>query len=630
MRYSLLGIVLLTTTLSGCSHQGAPGSHTAANIPTTGGGMSVLARVRPKSDPATEARIAEEEQLAKQKMLEQMSKQQMAAATAQADANGNARILPKVSTDPIAPPAEMVASGDGPMFTPATSSPENNPIPSAPLATDKPSATPRVAAYSQTYSGGGGGVVPPPPPGALVPPPPAVTLTTQANVGRGYAINPYNSPELNPYGIPAPQMAFVPPVPQVQARPAGSLFGSGGAQPQQGSDDEAAAAKEDKMRDFVPITPTGMEPRSQYKQRDELKLLWKGALSNGSLSGLMKDERFAAALQHVDIGLPNSPSRGNMSVSQSTADNLFRTGDIDRRIAHNVKKAEMDVANAYYRYLHTYNRFAFAKQTVEARKQQESVASTASEKQRAAADVANAQTEADSAQDDLKAAQNELASVAGAGAARTIIRNITGVAPMLDNVAQAQSDTAGGDNSPGGQVARFFHFGKKEAAPAADGGKLAKADTGKGEARKAKEKDRDKPKKGKDKGSKNAEDLAPAPVAQASSGDKDDSPAPAPAGKAGQDIAFELKDVKVLPRKSVLSVSIRNSGSNSYSFSPDVFSISEGSHKLSEAAMRADFDSTFVQPNGEVRGTITIFGHPWNDKLAVVLSDGSHTVQLHR
>ncbi len=88
--------------------------------------------------------------------------------------------------------------------------------------------------------------------------------------------------------------------------------------------------------------------------------------------------------------------------------------------------------------------------------------------------------------------------------------------------------------------------------------------------------------------------------------------------------------MNVQPRKSILTVSIRNSGSNSYSFSPDLFSVSEGNRKLSEAALRADFDSTMVQPNGEVKGTITIFGPPWNDKLAVVLTDGSKTYQLRR
>src|SRR5690606_10625638 len=64
-------------------------------------------------------------------------------------------------------------------------------------------------------------------------------------------------------------------------------------------------------------------------------------------------------------------------------------------------------------------------------------------------------------------------------------------------------------------------------------------------------------------------------------------------------ISFELKDVQITARKSVLTVAIRNTGSESFKFSPDVISISEGNRKISEAAMRAEFDSTLVKPNKE-------------------------------
>jgi len=56
----------------------------------------------------------------------------------------------------------------------------------------------------------------------------------------------------------------------------------------------------------------------------------------------------------------------------------------------------------------------------------------------------------------------------------------------------------------------------------------------------------------------------------------------------------------------------------------------ENNQKLAEAAMRADFDTTLVQPNQEVKGTITIFGRPWNDKMTVSLSEGGKFLQMRR
>ncbi len=77
---------------------------------------------------------------------------------------------------------------------------------------------------------------------------------------------------------------------------------------------------------------------------------------------------------------------------------------------------------------------------------------------------------------------------------------------------------------------------------------------------------------------------------------------------ASDGITFELKGKNISARKSVLNVSIRNSSDNAFSFSPEDISVQEGTQKLSEAAMRAEFDSTSVAPNQEVKGTITIFG----------------------
>jgi archaellum component FlaG (FlaF/FlaG flagellin family) len=91
-----------------------------------------------------------------------------------------------------------------------------------------------------------------------------------------------------------------------------------------------------------------------------------------------------------------------------------------------------------------------------------------------------------------------------------------------------------------------------------------------------------------------------------------------------------LKGVNVTARKSILTVAIKNSGQSDFSFNPDSFAVSENNHKLSEAAMRADFETTLVQPSQEVQGTITIFGRPWNDRLTVSLSDGTRNLQMHR
>ncbi|MGH9552694.1 MAG: hypothetical protein ACRD3W_25165, partial [Terriglobales bacterium] len=107
-------------TLSGCS-QGAGGSHVASSTPGQGVSFQpkgILGSLRPKADPSVVERMQEEEALAKQKALEAQRLQQQQ----QADTSGMGRILPKVSTDPIAPPAEQIAN-DGPIFSASSNTP---------------------------------------------------------------------------------------------------------------------------------------------------------------------------------------------------------------------------------------------------------------------------------------------------------------------------------------------------------------------------------------------------------------------------------------------------------------------------------------------------------------------------
>jgi hypothetical protein len=294
----------------------------------------------------------------------------------------------------------------------------------------------------------------------------------------------------------------------------------------------------------------------------------------------------------------------------------------------------------YYRYLYSYNKFSLAQQTVAARKQEADVAQTNSEAQRAAADQAEAQTDQEAAKDDMRAAQAELAQLVGPTAASSIIRRVSGVTPALDSLTQTAEQPSEASKGGGGvknPLSLFAHHKKEKAQGdetaqnsenasderAAQSDKSEKAD--KAEATKvAKADKKDKKKVRADQHGKDKDDLSPAPDAVAS---KD---APADAAKEAGDISFQLKEVNVTPRKSILTVAIHNAGSNSFSFSPDVISISDGNHKLSDAAVRADFDQTLVQPNQEVKGTITIFGRPWNDRLAVVLSDGGKNIQMRR
>jgi hypothetical protein len=619
-------LLISSILLAGCSQQGGGGNQ-AATVSQPGAG--ILGSLRPKTDPAVVERMRIEEQarLEKQKALEAAAQR----ADNQVSADGMGRVLPKVSMDPIAPPAEEVANSNGPIFTPANQSQaSSSPIPVPTGGGSSPQA--------MTY--GGSPSVPGPPPGGgvgggLVPPPPAVTLSTQANIGMpaGIPMDPaamYANPYMNPYAIPYPMQnmqAMVPPAPQVAlARPSGSPFATG---PRSSSDDDDGngGAQERKRANFVPITPTGMEARSAYKQRDDLKALWNGVLKSNAMSLLMKDEKFASQLGQVDIGLPGETTRGSFSISQRQVDAVFKNNSLDKRILQPVRKVQSDLVQAYYRYLYSYNKYALAQQTVAARKQEAEVASSDSERQRAAADQSQAQADVDSAKDDMKSAQSELSMIAGPQAAKFIISKVSGVTPTNDALASGgeSSGDAKSGNSGGGMFG-LFHFGgggndKKKAAPA------QAAETKVASAPPENKKEKESKKKGKKDSSASKEktaDLSPAPEASESTASSE----PVPLAPNG--ISFELKNVNVTARKSILTVSIKNGSANSFSFSPDVISISEGNHKLSEAAVRADFDQTMVQPNSEVKGTITIFGRPWNDRLAVSLSEGGKTIQMSR
>jgi hypothetical protein len=672
----------------------------------------VLGTLRPKVDPKILAKIEQQEAEARAAAGSSQAGSGNSLPGVSSFFGGQGRVLPKVITDPIAPSAEEVARQSGPIVTSANNNASPDPTAAAAEMASAASSSiaaatsgavpqqPQVATYGASY-----GTVPPPPPGALggglIPPPPAVTLSTQAQAmayapgspnpaaANPYA-NPYNNPYMNPYGMQYPPQGFIPSAPMPVQRPAGSPFSTAGSSSRNSNNDDSddTAKPKKSTANFMPITPTGMEARSPYKQRDDLKILWKGFLATSpDIKSIVKDEKIADQLNKIDVGLPGDSTKGSFEVSQRQVDNIFKAGSLDKRLLPTVKKLQKDLVQSYMRYLYSYNKFALAQQTVTARKQEVDVAGSPSEAQRAAADLSQSQTDADSTRDDMKAAQSELVSTVGPAAARTIIGHVSSVTPTLESLTQNsdQSSDESGKNSKGGvdvisSVGSLFGFhhkkedaeksgdsdddSDKKAAPAkaekqgkndktAKGNKdskdskdkdkadksikVAKGDKGdkadkskvkesKAEAKKEKGKDKDKDVKVADK-KKDAGDLSPAPesVASKSSGGGSDAPA-----TSKSDISFVLREVSVTPRKSVLTVSIHNSGSNSFSFGPDAVSISDGTHKLSDAAVRADFDQTLVPPNQDVKGTITIFGRPYNDKLAVVLSDGGKSVQMRR
>jgi hypothetical protein len=605
MRQISLAIIALLAT-GGCTQQSSNTYDSSSQSPRSS--SSVLGSLRPKANPAVVKQIEEEEAAAQQKAA--VMEKQAEAQQQREQSDPSKRNLPDVSFAPMAPPADQVVQ----------QSKNTGALPFWPFNQQQDqSSQPQPASHAApvaSYGGGYGGSVPPPPPEAssssgLVPPPPAVSLSTQAQTVP-YGVNPqdpYGSMYGNPYGQ-APQIASQAP----QQHAPGSLFSSGSRQSADNSDEASEAPK--RKADFTPITPTGMEPRSAAKQKDDLKTLLKGAVSVSPLNDLAAhDGKVAAQLAKLEVGQPAESSKGVFNVSPRQMDTLFKANDLDKHISAPVKKIQTDIAQAYYRYLYAYNKFALAQQTIAARKQEADVAESNSEQQRAATDLAQAQNDADQAKDDMRSAQTELASVAGAGAARTVISHVSGVAPNMEALNAAENASKSLEAQALSKGGGFFHpmssfFGGSK-TDKSDKQDSPTASTGKAD------------KKSKKLAASDG-DLAPSP----------DKPASAPTNNQasahhGSDpIAFQLKTVNVTARKSVLKVAVRNNTSAAFTFDPDVISISEGTHKLSDATVRADFDSTLVQPNQEVTGTITIFGHPWSDRLSVGLTDGTRTVQL--
>ncbi len=618
---------------------------------TAGGSQSsVLGKLRPKSDP---------ELIAQLKREQMMTQGQPGQDGQQNNTDAQGRYLPNVSQDPFSAAfSGAPQNGDtnlGKNEQQNQTVPDSKPSEANPFEGAGDSSPAEAATYGQ-YNGFGGGGVPAPPPGAvaggLVPPPPAaVTLSTQANVAYGDPstnpyMNPYANPALNPYGIPMQFQQM--PQQGEQQRPSG-LFGSGnsdkGNKKSSSSDDDEEKEKKEK-ENFVPIQPTGMPSRSQYKQRDDLKVLWNGAIATEQYQNLIEaDGDLENRLKQVNVGLPPDSTKGIFSVTPRVVTSVFKPTDMGKKSTDKVQKMQADMVQSYYRYLFEYNKFALAQQTVAARKQEVEVASSRSEKQRAAADLSSAQNEADSAKEDLNTAQYELAANAGARAACSIIGKVSGVTPPVATLAQAEKSAnsevvkkKSGMFSAIGLGGLFGHKDKEEAkgdddddnaraeAPAKEvkekPAKVAKAD-----------KDKQTSKK-KSKSDDGDDDLAPSSApekikiaSKPVSIQKEAAPEPK---VSKSPISFDLKDIDITARKSILTVSVRNTGSDDFKISPDDISLAEGNKRISDASLRSEFDSLTVKPNEEVKGKITILGKPWNDRLTVNLSDGTVTVSLKR
>lgn len=628
---SRITIAAIILTLSGCAQYDSEnmlsGSQLNEAKPT-----GILSAMRPGADPALVAKMREEvrRNASKQYQVQGNAPEKMLI--------GLGRVLPKVSTDPIshnndpvAPPAEQV-SQTGAVITAADVKKE--------AVVPAPNPVQQATSYSGYYG------APSPPPGALagslVPPPPAIMLATQAQPANGG--NPYANPYLNPYGIPAPagwpgQQPNEASMSQPE-RPAG-LFGSSKHSAADGDEDVDRINR--KKDDFVPIIPTGMEQRSAYKQRDDLKMLWKGAVSSSvNLGDLANEPKVIAQLSKMDVGLPNEASKGSFTISQRQIDAIFKPSSIDKRIFSQVRKVQTELTQSYYRYLYAYNKYALAEQTVSARKQEADYASSPAEKQRATTDLAQAQSDAEASKDDMRSAQCELANASSPAAARTIIGKVSGVTPSIESLAQAEPDgvvsAAGRLANLNGVFASIFHRHDKHEGPEKTA-EVKKEKADKVVAEKPKEPTKKSAKHPAKKVPNDAvadKDLTPAPKADASTEAKPVKAAAAPvavpvaAASSNGSVHFLLEDVHVTARKSILSVAVKNSGVTPVNFDPDLISASEGNNKLSDASMRADFDSTSVDPNQEVKGTITIFGRPWSDHVAVYLSDNGKLIQLKR
>ncbi|MDZ4836176.1 MAG: hypothetical protein SGJ27_20555 [Candidatus Melainabacteria bacterium] len=656
-------LILIACCISGCAS--GPSDKVAQG---PGAGHGVLGKMHPRASAATleELKASEAQARAEQIRLGQEQGNQSSM-------NGMGRVLPPVSTDPLSPPG-MMANAEGPISnsynpgaaqagtpqtvsTPAIDSAALTPAKDMGAVESPPPAT-EAASYSQHYMPGGS--VPPPPPGAvaggLVPPPPAVTLSTNANIAYGeQAQNPYANPGWNPYAIPAPyqqypyqmppqqqQMMMPPPMapPEQQQRPAG-LFGSGKkGRPaaDDAGDDEDSDKPEKKEVEFVPIRPTGMEARSPYKQKDDIKVLWSGALTTFNMQKLQDREKdLGMILKKIDVGLPPDATKGMFTVAPRRVASLFRPIASERKSIEQVRKTQFDVVQSYYRYLYAYNKYAIGLQTVQARKQEIEVAGSRAEKQRAEADLARSQDAAQSSTEDMRAAQEEMAAVAGAQAARSIIGRISGITPSVQALTQAEksaepievdSKKSGGMFGGMGSLFSFGGNSKSGSEPKVEPLKEPVVKAAKPEKGPKTKSD----KKGKIKNVEVAEeDLAPSRSVAMKGSSRRETQAPPESPKVSSSpISFELKDVEITARKSILTVAIHNTGSETFKFTPDVISLAEGDKKIDEASMRAEFDSTSVRPNAEVQGKITIFGRPWNDRLSVVISDGSNNIQLKR
>lgn len=621
------------------------------NNSTSGGSQSsVLGKIRPKTDPELVAELKREQMMSQQNQQGDGGYQDNSSGSAQG------RYLPNVSQDPFsAALSGATQSGDENMGndTKAETVPNSKPSEANPFEGSGDSAPVEAATYGQ-YNGFGGGGVPAPPPGAvaggLVPPPPAaVSLSTSANVAYGDPsanpyLNPYANPALNPYGIPM-QFQAMPAQQGEQQRPAG-LFGSGGKSDSKKSSSSEDDEEKDKKDNFVPIQPTGMPSRSQYKQRDDLKVLWNGAIATEQYQNLIDaDGDLENRLKNVNVGLPPDSTKGIFSVTPRIVTSVFKPTDLGKKSTDKVQKMQQDLVQSYYRYLYEYNKFALAQQTVAARKQEVDVASSKAEKQRAAADLASAQNEADSAKEDLNTAQYELAANAGARAACSIIGKVSGVTPPVASLASAeksvQSEVVKKKGGMLGAIGLGGLFGHKESSKEDSGAEEDESPPAK--VKEVKEKpaktakldkgDKSEKSKRKSKSEDSDDDLTPSSAPEKTKIASRTLPTPVaekPSQASRSPISFDLKDIDITARKSILTVSVRNSGSDDFKISPDDISLAEGNKRISDASLRSEFDSLTVKPNEEVKGKITILGKPWNDRLTVNLSDGTTTVSLKR
>ena len=629
-----LGLVVLTAlSLSACNEQNDNVSNANANMTGSQRSFSVIGHMRPKADPSVVRQIHEEEEAKAAQEREAAEK----AAQAQAANNSGGglydRNLPDVNSSS--------ASTEGSSFY--TSSGSINSTPQASGSLPEPTQNQSWAAMPVASA-------PPPPPASsyginyttpsagFVPPPPAVSLsaTGQALPFGGGPPPDYSNPYANPYAYMQQQPAAPSGPPQRQK---GSLFGGGNASSAEDDEDDvaaaAAAAKKKKEKIFQVITPTGMELRSPYKQRDDLRILWKGAIAS-ALSSVSRDQKLAEGLVKVDVALPADSSRGSLSVAQRQVDNLFKNATVDKKVVPLAKKAQTDLVQAYYRYLYAYNKFFLTQQQVAARKQELELAESQAEKQRATVDFAQSNQDAEASKEDMRSAQGDLASIVGAPAARNIIIRVSGVSPSMESLASsetqgdAQQQGEGGIGGFMGSVGNAFGFGKK---PKESNDEVQVATEDKGKERKEKNKEKNtKEEKKKGKGDKQIVVASKVPQQDSSPPSKADAVESAAAVQASPSspVSFELKDVRTTPRKSILRVVVKNAGGDNFSFDADSVSVAEGNQKLADAAVRAEFDSTMVQPNQEVTGTITIFGRPWNDKLQVSLTDGAKPILMHR